>query len=137
MYTEHTRRFLPMLSLGKVQRMRNANTPCRARLRSGRGKLLYDRISYGASPPESSRQRIPRGLTFHILAQSPPGLNAGMLRTRCISLHVFLKCPPMPVGRRSLMLRHTRQLPNYPSAHSTITPHRRTFPTRMHGAGKT
>ena len=136
MYTEHNRRCLLMLSLGKVQRMRNANTPCRARLRSGRGKLLYDRILYGASPPESSRYRIPRGLTFHILAQSPPGLNAGMLRTRCISPHVFLKCPSMSVGRRSLMHRHTRQLPNYPCAHSTMTPHRRTFPTRMHGAGK-
>lgn len=102
MYTEHTRRCLPMLSLGKVQRMRNANTPCRAHLRSGRGKFLYDRRSHGSSPPESSRYRIPRRLTFHILVQSPPGLSAGMLRTGSESLLASLKCTPMSPGRRPL-----------------------------------
>ena len=137
MYTEHTRRCLPMLSLGKVQRMRNANTPCRAHLRNRRGKLLYDRISHGSSPPESSRHRIPRWLTFHILAQSPPGLSAGMPRTRSEYLQASSKRTSRMVGRRPLPHRHTRQLPNYPGAHSTMTPHRRTFPTRMHGAGKT
>lgn len=137
MYTEHARRYLPMLSLGKVQRMRNANTPCRARLRSGRGKLLYDRTCHGSSPPESSRYRIPRGLNFHILDQSPPGLCAGMLRTRSEYLQASSKRTPRMVGRRPLPHRHTRQLSNYPGAHSTMTPHRRIFPTRMHGAGKT
>ena len=137
MYTEHTRRCLPMLSLGEVQRMRNANTPCRARLRSGRGKFLYDRISYGSSPPESSRYRIPRGLNFHILAQSPPGLCAGMLRARSKYLQASSKRNPRMVGRRPLPHSYTRQLPNHPGAQSTMTPHQRTFPSRMHGAGKT
>ena len=137
MYTEHTRRCLPMLSLGKVQRMRNANTPCRARLRSGRGKFLYDRISHGASPPEGSHQRIPRTLTFHILAQSPPGLSVGNFRTRSESLRASVKCPPMTFGRRPLPHRHTRQLSNYQGVHSTMTPHRRISPTRMYGASKT
>ena len=136
MYTEHTRRCLPMLSLGKVQRIRSANTPCRARLRSGREKFLYDRISHGASPPESSRYRIHRGLTFHILDQSPPGLRAGMLRARSKSLLASLKCTPMSAGRRLSTDRYTRQSPNHPGAHSTMTPHRRTFTTRMHGTGK-
>ena len=136
MYTEHTRRCLPMLSLGKVQRIRNANTPCRAHLRSGRGKFLYDRRSHGSSPPESSRYRITRRLTFHILAQSPPGLSAGMLRTRSESPRTSLKCTPMSVERRPLAHRHTRQLSNYPGAHSTMTPHRNTFPTRILRTGK-
>ena len=137
MYTEHIRRCLPMLSLGKVQRMRNANTPCRAYLRSGRGKFLYDRISYRAIPPESSRQSIPRRLTFHTLDQSPPGLCAGMLRARSKSLLASLKCTPMSAGRRLSTDRYTRQSPNHPGAHSTMKPPLRTFPTRMHGAGKT
>ena len=137
MYTEKDRRCLPMLSLGKVQPMRNANTPCGAHLRCGRGMFLYDRISHGSSPPESSRQRIPRRLTFHILDQLPPGLCAGMLRTRIEYLRASSKRTPRMVGRRPLPHRHTSQLSNYQGAHSTMTPNRRISPTRMYGASKT